>query len=378
MDAISKQVYKKSICEKFRMNGIKVLIELDKLSKKEKDLLLKEYSFTDNELKEELTDKEREKNRDTIRKILSNNGKSYRDYISLFELFKEFSEEDILKLINRLSKSDIELLKKKYGEDFKNTKFNPLLTLEENYKVNNSIIHTLRKKLKEIYNGEYFYLTIDMLLPEYNKEEILSRVKRFNKVDKIKLHRYFGEHLDKECLVNKNIKDMLTNDVNRLFNTEKIIKIKPLYDVIKSLKLNNESKEEFLERFNESLNHLSIDELKLLKKKYGEDYSKTTMSNITKDENYYILHTILYKIRYYMNREYIIKQREVNLTEEKYIKYAKLIELSEYESLENKYGEKIAKAILAYKYLEEEFTKAELTKITCYTKESLNELVRRR
>ena len=68
---------------------------------------------------------------------------------SIFEYLKEYDEESILLAIGKLSESDQEIIKKKYGIDYKSGKKGSLNDIEAR-----RFTQTIVKHLKRILNGE--------------------------------------------------------------------------------------------------------------------------------------------------------------------------------------------------------------------------------
>lgn len=108
---------------------------------------------------------------------------------SIYDIFKEYSEEQIDNTIKTLSNSDKELLNKRYGNDLKHPEFNLHITPDDNRRFNTLLIPKIKRRLENnnlSVRRNYWVsgLSIYEYFDEYSKEEIDAMVSKLKGTDK--------------------------------------------------------------------------------------------------------------------------------------------------------------------------------------------------
>lgn len=108
------------------------------------------------ELKQRILKKQRgivkldikESENEVLRKKVSNKRRSTKDLKNIYSYFKEYEKEQIQEVIQELDEKSVELLHKRYGEDFDNPIYNSLSNKDRAY-LYNSVFVRMKRRLKK-------------------------------------------------------------------------------------------------------------------------------------------------------------------------------------------------------------------------------------
>lgn len=312
IEQIENNLYKKNILDLFDAEEDVVKSLVNSLKPDQRKYLFLEYSFT-REIKEPIDDKITYRNWYTINKIrkaIKSNKKEFGpnrrkgQYKGFFNQFN-YSKEEVLRAVNSLNTEDINTLKKKFGS---NLEGNFLVDDKTNEEINVRICRQIRRTIESYKNGSYVKIT-DLVNEDI--DTIKERMNLLPKREQAKVYNLFGDNLDKEVacktmyidsLLAKNIITRLSESRGKFRHTS----FKPLIDSLELYRLPLETNMEFLIRIKSAVEALSEKDKLLLKKKYGENLDKTMFqSEISIEENNYILHTVMYKIRFKLKEKKI-------------------------------------------------------------------------
>ncbi len=289
----------------------------NKLPIKYKERITKLYTIDNSvEVKEELEDRYSIKYAlKLLNDILNKVEKDPRDryinikYVGFFSQLSEYPINQVLEIIKTIPIEDINLLKKKYGNDFTNIE-RVELTKEESLQINTRIVHNIRRKLEKLNTThKLFYISDEF--NGYSLEEIKSALERTNTIKYAS--NIYGEDLSNPVLIRRDmpgafavtIKERVTKALKNKMNLNKVILIKPFYEIFIKYKKTNETYEDFITRVN-NLCKQKLDniELEILKKKYGEEYNNIVYhGQITLEEQNVFFHKITPKIKHYLSYE---------------------------------------------------------------------------
>ena len=249
--------------------------------------------------------------------ISSKNKKTY----SIFEYFSDYSESQIIEVLSVLSSDDLMIVKKKYGEDYKSG-VRGALTKEENNRLFQIIVPKLRSKLdnglpkdkikpKTVASKPKRKYSLFDSFTDFSEEEVIEALAILSPTEISLLKKKYGDDyksgvrgtLDKSE-TNKLFQQILPKLKSRLSGeyvpkepkSKKVPVPKEkrqysLFDVMA-----DSSEEEVLQ----AISNLSINEVELLQKKYGEDYKSGVRGGLDKDASIIVYNRIIPKIRKYI------------------------------------------------------------------------------
>ena len=271
---------------------------------------------------------------------------------SLFELFSEYSEENILKSLEVLTEEELLVIKKKYGEDYKSGK-RGALTREDAIIFNNRIVRKIRKKLEskndktkdeiktlERTEKQPKLYSIFEYLKEYDEESILLAIGKLSESDREIIKKKYG--IDYKSGKKGSLNDIearrftqtIVKHLKRILNGEEsekkdIVKEPKTKHVYSLFELFSEYSEE---RILHSLEILTEEELLLVKKKYGEDFKSGIRGSLTKEEAIIFNNRITRKLKnILMDKPVTEKRQEVERTEKQPKLYSIFEYLKEYD-----------------------------------------------
>lgn len=262
---------------------------------------------------------------------------------SLFEYFSQYSEEQVREALLLLSLDEINLIKKKYGDDYKSGVRGAL-----DKKETRKFYVSISKKIRRILEGKNVskkqiivakekitrYYSVFEYFKDYDEENILLAIEKLEEQDRIILKKKFGEDYRSGIrgtlneiearkfnqTISKKMRKILSGeDINRKQSSIVCEKSPHRYSLFEMF--SNYSEEEILK----ALSTLTIDEINLVKKKYGEDYKSGVRGVLSKQESRRFYATISKKIT--MSLEGQTKQEKGSIVKkEKTIKHYSIFE----------------------------------------------------
>lgn len=351
---IRRVLYKKCLYNYLNTSTDNINNLINTLKPFEREYLLKEYSLNSDDIIEVLTSEEVDRNKKTIQKLKSavnvnrfnlTRKKSPENYKGFFNQFDKPVNE-VIRVINTLPERDINLLKLKLGNDYK--ELNVIDTVI-NQEINSRIVVRIKRYFSYLDNGAEYVTIRDFVNDTNDIDTIKLRVESLNEKQKKLIYKFFKDDLskehitaDKEGLINKQI----IRKLNLYIDKRRTKEFKSFYSQLVDLKLDSETIGEFNERINTSLTYLSNEEKSLLYKKYHSDFMNSlNYGQVTKEENFQIIHTIIPKLRWYIKKQ-VKPRKEGKHVFDRFIESESIIleyinKLSEEEknTLKLKYGE---------------------------------------
>ena len=321
---IRRVLYKKCLYNYLNTSTDNINNLINTLKPFEREYLLKEYSLNSDDIIEVLTSEEVDRNKKTIQKLKNavnvnrfnlTRKKSPENYKGFFNQFDKPANE-VIRVINTLPERDINLLKLKLGNDYK--KLN-VIDGVINQEINSRIVVRIKRYFSYLDNGAEYVTIRDFVNDTNDIDTIKLRVESLNEKQKKLIYKFFKDDLskehitaDKEGLINKQI----IRKLNIYIDKRRTKEFKSFYSQLVDLKLDSETISEFNERINTSLTYLSNEEKSLLYKKYHSDLMNSlNYGQVTKEENFQIIHTIIPKLRWYINK---LSEEEKNTLKLKY------------------------------------------------------------
>lgn len=309
IEKVKKKLYKKNLFKVFsKYDKAKVFDLVYDLDDNMLELLLKEYSFKSDSVREKVNTFEKSKNYYTISKIgkaLLDNKSSFKkeytfdakNYKGLFNQINE-DKELILKGISLLSPEERRLLKLKYGENYDEVN---LVDSTLNDEINIKILRKIKRRINDLKNSKSVKIT-DLI--DEDIDVIRYKVGFLRKNTRELIYSKFGDDLSKEVILMGNeivLKMSTINAIKNVVINESSLG-KTLFNALSKYKLNGESDLEFSERVKDVIDkYLREEDIYLLKKKYGVNLDETVHGkDLTKDERYFIDHILIYRIRNYL------------------------------------------------------------------------------
>lgn len=307
-------------------------------------------------------------NKRKVRKTMNEQGK-----VSLFVYFSEFEKEKVIAALSVLDESELELIKKKYGEDYDSGEPGILSKLETE-----KFLKVIAKKILDKLNGVErtvqppkvpktpVVYSIFNYFDGYSEEEILKGLESLSPDDLLIIKKKFGEDyksgrrgtLNKEekarffRTISKKIQKNLSgsSQVDRVtkVSSSKVQKKYSLFEY-----LSDYSEEQIIS----SLSIFSQQDLLIVQKKYGEDYKSGIRGALTKEENNRFFQIIVPKLKTKLNggnqesritkikkppkskRKYSLFDSFVDCKEEEVIEALAILSPTEILLLKKKYGE---------------------------------------
>lgn len=263
---------------------------LNKLTKKEKSILKKEYSLDSIVRKSLLTEEEKNFNKETIKK-LKEWINLYQSYTNFYKFFEE--AEDIDKRTEHLSLEDKKFLSKMYNQGFSNEPNINMIIYKENIKHLEIIIRKV-KKLVNIDNEKHS-----------SKEKIvlnifdIVRIKDLKQIKQVSQNLHileymkvlFGENLDKEIEINvsslgKFITSPFIYKLNSLLENKTVQRQSiSIYEYYISYKREDESLEDFKQRLNDLIEKIDSKKVRtaLLNRFYNDVKDLSYKSELESD-----------------------------------------------------------------------------------------------
>lgn len=269
---IADYIYKINICEVFSNINSKSLSELvNKLPKKERDLLLKEYSFDYNSRRVEISEEERNINKTTIEKlkIWIDNYLKYSNFVQFFDS----DWEHILSILNNLELSDKEFLSNMYKNGYSNEPNVDMIIYKKHIdrleviirKINNKAnLHNEKVELSK----EKVALTIFDVVKSQNLNEIIVACEELNIIEYMRI--LFGENLDGEMyFMVTSLERFMTSSIvyrlnSQIENKKRQKQNISLYEYYISYKRDNESLNDFKSRLNEIIRTIDSKKVKTI------------------------------------------------------------------------------------------------------------------
>ena len=232
---MANRIRKIYIMEKFPGNRKEdVLEKLNSLPEGVLSNILKSFTLDENDesFKEPQTEQEKYQANYELIKIkrsLDNLDKKF-DYKPFFSIF-DGTKEEVLLILTTLTKDEIKLLHKKYGEDLTNTKYNEELTSEENKKIY-GIIKKIKERLELYKTDNYKIIGITNLYPNTPLTVLKDSISKLCKTFQDTFNFHFDcdlerkelVHKDKiDCFISKNAINVLNSYKVYLFIYQKII-----------------------------------------------------------------------------------------------------------------------------------------------------------
>ena len=306
---MANRIRKIYIMEKFPGNRKEdVLEKLNSLPEGVLSNILKSFTLDENDesFKEPQTEQEKYQANYELIKIkrsLDNLDKKF-DYKPFFSIF-DGTKEEVLLILTTLTKDEIKLLHKKYGEDLTNTKYNEELTSEENKKIY-GIIKKIKERLELYKTDNYKIIGITNLYPNTPLTVLKDSISKLCKTFQDTFNFHFDcdlerkelVHKDKiDCFISKNAINVLNNELQGVsFYIPK--DYQPFIEMINDVRLEGESDEKLLERAKEALKYMPEKERDLIYQKYGEDLRNTkNVSEISRSENQKILNLYIKRLQ---------------------------------------------------------------------------------
>ena len=223
-----------------------------------------------------------------IRRNLKNKPKR-KNYNDIYTSFDEYTEEEINCAIEKLSDRNKEILKKKFGEDFKHPT-NMVLNENESstiYRVFNTLLPKLLKPEQKVYH----YKSLLERFEEYDPKVILKAVESLPNKQKEILQERYGKDLSKNSSLksfgkkaNVRVSSIIKNSLpsrieDVLIDRSGIYKYFLDYDHA---------------IIDEAISKMPEEQIALLQKKYGKDYRENHNDDLTVEEKN-VLHTKVMK-----------------------------------------------------------------------------------
>lgn len=255
IEKVKKKLYKKNLFKVFsKYDKAKVFDLVYDLDDNILEILLKEYSFNSNSVREKVNTFEKNKNYYTISKIgkaLLDNKSSFKkeytfdakNYKGLFNQINE-DKELILKGISLLSPEERRLLKLKYGENYDEVN---LVDSTLNDEINIKILRKIKRRINDLKNSKSVKIT-DLI--DEDIDVIRYKVGFLRKNTRKLIYSKFGDDLSKEVILIGNeivLKMSTINAIKNVVINESSLG-KTLFNALSKYKLNGESDLEFSER----------------------------------------------------------------------------------------------------------------------------------
>lgn len=290
---------------------------LEKLSSLPGEVLLnilKGFTLDENDesLKEPQTEKEKYQANYELRKIrrsLDPIEKNFQ-YKSFFSIF-DGTKEEVLLILTTLTKEELNLLHKKYGEDLMNTKIINYTSKENRNYVQSTIIKKIKKRLNLYKTGNYKIIGITDLYPNTPLNVLKKKVSNLCKTYRKTFCFHFSTNLEKKELVHKDkINSFLSKRAinalnNELLGTSSYVTkaYTAFIELIEDVRLNGENDEQLLKRAKEALEYMPQNEKDMIYKKYGNDLKNTkNVRSISRSENHDIINLYIKRLKRIMLR----------------------------------------------------------------------------
>lgn len=350
---IRRVLYKKCLYNYLNTSTDNINNLINTLKPFEREYLLKEYSLNSDDIIEVLTSEEVDRNKKTIQKLKNavnvnrfnlTRKKSPENYKGFFNQFDKPVNE-VIRVINTLPERDINLLKLKLGNDYKELN---VIDSVINQEINSRIVVRIKRYFSYLDNGAEYVTIKDFVNDTNDIDTIKLRVELLNEKEKKVIYSLFKEDLTKEHIAidkDRVISKKIICKLNIYIDKRKTKEFKSFYSQLVDLKLYNETTDDFNKRISISLTYLSNEEISLLYKKYHSDLMNTlNYGQVTKEEKYQIIHSIIPKLRWYIKKQVI--HRRTKHVFERFIESESVVleyinKLSEEEKniLKLKYGE---------------------------------------
>ena len=298
---VSKDIIKKrqvkNLFERLKNYSKEEILEaFNRLSPESKELLIKAYgeSLEDTTRYTNLSKEEKTKINGIIdgalkRRIAKKEMEPPRDK-NLYELYSEYSKEEILEVINSLTDDERKLLIRYYGIEYTNPKKRLEMTIDDRSKVHKIVNNIIRRRLQ---NGIKIKKdkTIFEIFQDYSKEEVMEAFSKLSEKSQSLLIEAFGEDLTdlkrfkslsgkKRSRVNHTINQTLCNKLKK----NKIVSVKTLFERYESY-----SEEEIYD----AISRLSDEDRHYLYKAYGYDLKQRDLYSLLNSEEKKIVHNVV-------------------------------------------------------------------------------------
>ena len=373
---------------------------IEKLPKKDLEILHKRYGedLKNPSLKNEITEKERRKLYQTVRKhiekLLDSSKKTSNDnQIKEIEMsnnqapipktrsketkgtyyswFSEYSKEEIDQAMEKLPKKDMEILHKRYGEDLENPTLQKVEPKDMTFlyttfrKHMKTLLESNKTKTSRSYNSIYNYFS------EYSKEEVDRAIDKLPEKDMEILHKRYGEDLRNPIpqKVEPQEKAFLNTTFRKHMKTllegNKIKTSRGYSSIYESF--SEYSKEEV----DKAIEKLPEKDMEILHKRYGEDLEKPTPQKIEPQENSYLRTTFRKHMKTLLKGNEIKTSRAHNSIYEYFDGYSK----EEIDKAIGKLPEKYLKIV--HKRYGEDLKKSTPQKLTTNETAKFNQSIRK-
>ena len=237
-----------------------------------------------------------------MKRLLKNTTKPIyknRKLKTIYELFSDFSKDEIDNMLFQLNGDEKELVKMRYGDDLEHPVTDPSWTRENNYIFYRSLVPKMKRLLKNttkpIYKNRKLK-TIYELFSYFSKEEIDNMLSQLNEDEKELVRMRYGNDLEHPVTDSSWSREnysvfyrSLIPKMKRLLkNAAKPVhkgrKLKSIYEYFSDF-----SKEEI----DNMLFQLNDDEKELIRLRYGDDLEHPSTDPSWSKENIYSFYSIL-------------------------------------------------------------------------------------
>ena len=233
---------------------------------------------------------------------------------TLFEIYSEYSYEELMDAISRLRVEDQELLKKAYGEDYTNPQLKLTLPNHEKVSVNSIVYGTLSRRLRNPKLAARKIITIFEQYSEFSREEIWEAFHKLIPTQQELLKSILGEDLEDLSgikTLNKTNRAKFFRIIDISLDKKLHAKHKQLGRIVKNVFERHpeyEEKEILL-----AVSRLSDEDQELLRKAYGEDLrAKDCYSLLTKKEKYKVRNIVAFSISNRLNNQVLKGKKRVS------------------------------------------------------------------
>ncbi len=243
----------------------------------------------------------------------------YRSRDNIYDYFREYSKEEIDKVIEELNDRALTILHMRYGDDFANPILDGNLAEKDRNYLKNCVFPRIKRKLKQNRNNKIskgMFLTNETpVIPTDNKEKLTTLLEQQN-LDNEKVNRE-----RKNNITNEHIKKLETGvkKMNELENIETRQKRKNkksrsnIYDYF------SEYEKSVIDEVIEGLDEKS---LMVLHIKYGEDFANPVNGTLSEDDKKFIQGCVFPKIkRRLMKKKTIAIKEEIAPDDKKTISF---------------------------------------------------------